>query len=141
LNTSALVPTHIDLVLLQCAIDDKTFYAVRVPELPTIQVEARSQMATYGDLVPLSNVHLQLLGNGGAGIFADPITWIGVGNGTPEIAGVSIFQQQGNAPSEADFLFSTIAFLDSAGLPLAYSPDGGNLTVNLNSTPFFVTRG
>jgi hypothetical protein len=136
---SALVPTITDVHMLQCAIDGATFYAALVETLPGIEVEifAGVAIAANTQLVELEGVRIATLPNGGAALFANAATWIGV---TGSIAGISIFRQIGMAASSSDQLFSTMAFVDSAGLLTPWQASESNLPVGFDAVPFFVTR-
>ncbi|MFH7241808.1 MAG: hypothetical protein ACHWZW_03055 [Spirulina sp.] len=139
LSPSTLVPTITDLHLLQCAITDQAFYAMLLLELPGPEVEVRAAIQTAGEPIELSGVQIRATDDGGAGLWADDVTWIGAT--ATSVAGVGIFRKVGLSPSTSDPLFSVVAFVDAAGLtcPIDFAAD--NFTASLSTTPFFLTRG
>jgi len=141
---AALVPTVTDVNLLQSYLTGRTLYAHLVTGLPGIDVEvaAACDLAQGGNYSPLelSNVQIQTTANGGAVVFADPITWLGLITNGSTIRGVSIFIQEGASKSSSDYLFSTLAFVDSALLVTGVTPNGVDLTIDLDQNPIFRTR-
>ena len=142
MDTTALIPTATDLSLLSCLLYDKTLYAHLTTDIPNVSDELVSQLnvASGGNYTPLELNNLQVLQAGaGAIVVADPISWIGLTVSAP-LAAIAFCLQAGVSPSNSDSLFSVLAFVDSAGLPRLYNPDGRNFSVDLTETPIFKTR-
>jgi hypothetical protein len=144
MNLASLVPTITDVNLVTNYLEGKALYAHLITELPGLAVEvvAGCSVAQGGNYAPLemANVQVRTAVNGGVVVVADPVTWLSLTtDGTP-LVGVSIFVQQGFSPSVSDWLFSSLAFVDSAGLPTTITPDGNNLPVALDAVPLFRTR-
>lgn len=142
MNLSSLIPTITDLRMCELILSERSLYAHLVSALPAIshQLVGQLTLAGGGNYLPLTLTGVEVQQSGaGAIIVAQPITWIGLTTSAPT-AGVAFCLQTGISPSSSDWIFSTLAFVDSAGLPTVRKSDGSNLTIDLAVNPIFKTR-